>query len=109
MIPGARLIILGRQGAGKGTDAFFRHQRRHGIGVTRVKRFHRMCDRVDAGGRSQADRQRQRQIDVVDYGFRQHGRIAHRGLQAVLGLADDRRHFRAGIRRGDAQLIDAGA
>jgi hypothetical protein len=90
-------------------DAFFRHQRRHGIGVSRVKRLHRVCDGIDAGRCGEARWQRQGEVDIVDHGLRQHRRIAHRGLQAVLGLAEDRRHLRAGIGGGDAELVDAGA
>ena len=63
----------GGQGACERADAFLRHQRDDRIGVARIERFHRMRDRVDAGGRGQARRQRQGEIDIIDHGLRQDG------------------------------------
>ena len=36
------------QGAGQRTDAFFRHQRRHRVGVARIECLDCMRDRIDA-------------------------------------------------------------
>ena len=53
-------------------------------------------------------RQRHRQVDVVDHGFRQHLHRFLRGLPAVLRLAEDRRHLRAGIGGRDRDLRQVG-
>ena len=50
---GRAIVRLGGnrgQCAGERPDAFFGHERDHGIGVAGVERLHRMRDRVDAGG-----------------------------------------------------------
>jgi hypothetical protein len=62
-----------------------------------------MRDGVDAAGDAQADRQRERELGVVDDGARQHLGVLAGLLQAGLGDAVDRRHLAAGVGGRDRQ------
>ena len=90
-------------------DALLRHQRYHGVAIPRVERLDRMRDGVDARCRGQARRHRHGEVDVVDHDLGENFRARLRGLDPAAGLADDRRHLRAGVAGRQHDLRQVGA
>ncbi len=68
-----------------------------------------MGERIERADDRHLLRQADCQFGIVDHHIRQDGDIADRGLAAVFGLAEDRRHLRPGIGRRDRDLRHAGA
>ena len=90
----------GRQGSGERPRTLLGHQRGDRRGVGRVQALDRVRERVHAARRRQVGRHRERERGVVDDGDRLDARLAAGALHAVLRQAPDRRHLRAGVRRG---------
>ena len=68
-----------------------------------------MRDGVDARCRGQSRRHRHGEVDVVDHDLGQNFRARLRGLDPAAGLADDRRHLRAGVAGRQHDLRQVGA
>ena len=93
-----------RQGLLERPDALDRDHRRDRVAVLGVEPLDRVGHGVEAAGHAHAHGQAEREVGVVDDHLGQDPRPAHRGLEAILGLAEDRRDLRAGIGRGHHDL-----
>ena len=90
----------GRQCSGERPRTLLGHQRGDRRGVGRVQALDRVRERVHAARRRQLGRHREGERGVVDDGDRLDARLTAGALHAVLRQAPDRRHLRAGVRRG---------
>jgi hypothetical protein len=75
-----------------------------GIGIGRVKSLDGVGDGVHARRDGHTRRQRHGQVDVVDNDLGQDLERLLRGLDPILGLADDRGALGSGVRRRDDNL-----
>ena len=98
-----------RKRRGERADAFQREQAEDGVAVGRVEGFDGVRDGVDAACGGEADGQGHGVVDVVDYRAGQDGCVRSGRFDAVLGLAEDGRHFASGVGRWDADVRQAGA
>ncbi len=63
-----------------------------------------MCNRIQSAGGRDSCRQTKRQVNVVDHGIGDEIRRPPRGLDALRGLTEDRRHFRTGVSGGHRDM-----
>ena len=93
----------GGQAGPQGANPFLRHERDDRVRRLRVESFHAMGDRVHTAGTGNAGRQTERQVGIIDDGFRQNAPVAPRSLHAIFSKPPDRRHFGTGVGCGHRQ------
>ncbi len=97
-----------RQGVGHQPDALLGDGQEHGVGALGIERLHPVGDGVETRGDADRRGQGQAEVDVVDHRLGHHPDGALGGLAAGLGLAQHRRHLRAGVGGGDGDLGQVG-
>ena len=103
-----RIVDDNGQAPLEGAKAFERHQARNRIAVLCIESLNGMGHGVEAARHAHGDRQPECQRGVVNHDLRQDLCIAHRRLAAAFGLAENRRHLRSGIGRGNDDLEKIG-
>lgn len=99
----------GGEGSCEGACAFECEHADYGVCVGCIQGFDGVGDGVDAGCCGECWRECHGEFDVVDYCPRKDFRIAAGRFAAVLGFAEDGRHFAAGVGCWDADVGEAGA